>query len=109
MPAYFVYFCQKVNDREELETYWKKMRPTLEGYGAKSLAGYTPFLQLEGDPIEGATVVEFPSFELAKKWYESDAYRAVRHHRENGAQYIGILIEGGALPPEERMPQTKGR
>ena len=25
----------------------------------------------------------------------------------NGARYIGLLVEGGALPPELRMPQTR--
>jgi hypothetical protein len=39
--------------------------------------------------------------------HSSPAYRAIRHHRENGARYIGLLVEGGALPPELRMPQTK--
>ena len=109
MPAYFVYVCQKVIDRKELETYWEKIVPTLEGCGAKSIAAYTQFEQLEGDRVDGAAVVEFPSFEKAKEWYNSPAYRAIRHHRVNGAKYIGLLMEGGMLPPELRMPHTKGR
>ena len=109
MPAYFVYICQKVIDRKELETYWEKIVPTLEGYRAKSVAAYTQFEQLEGNPVDGAAVVEFPSFEKAKEWYNSPAYRAIRHHRMNGAKYIGLLMEGGMLPPELRMPHTKGR
>jgi uncharacterized protein (DUF1330 family) len=90
-------------DRTELETYWSKIGPTLEGYGAKNVVGYTRFEQLEGDPVEGVAVVEFPSFEVAKAWYDSPAYCAIRSHRENGARYIGLLAEGGALPPELRM------
>jgi len=35
MPAYFVYVCQEVLDRAKLETYWREIVPTLEGYGAK--------------------------------------------------------------------------
>jgi len=61
MAAYFVYICQEVVDRSELETYWSKIGPTLEGYGARSVAAYTPFEQLEGDAVDGAAVVEFPS------------------------------------------------
>jgi len=109
MPAYFVYVCQKVIDRKELETYWAKIVATLEGYGAKSIAAYTHCEQLEGDEVDGAAVIEFPSFGKAKEWYDSPAYRAIRHHRMNGAKYIGLLMEGGALPPELRMPHTKGR
>jgi uncharacterized protein (DUF1330 family) len=65
MPAYFVYMCQEVVDRSELEIYWSKIGPTLEGYGAKSVAAYTPFEHLEGDAVDGAAVVEFPSMEVA--------------------------------------------
>ena len=109
MPAYFVYVCQEVVDRTELETYWSKIGPTLDGYRFKKLAAYTPFEQLEGDKVDGVAVIEFPSFEIAKAWYDSPAYRAIRHHRMNGARYIGLLVEGGALPPELRMPHTKDR
>ena len=109
MPAYFVNVCQEVVDRKELETYWSKIGPTLEGYQPKNLAAYTPFEQLEGDKVDGVAVIEFPSFEIAKAWYNSPAYRAIRHHREIGARYIGLLVEGGALAPELRMPHTKDR
>jgi len=100
MAAYFVYICQEVVDRSELETYWSKIGPTLEGYGARSVAAYTPFEQLEGDAVDGAAVVEFPSMELAKAWYNSPAYRAIMHHRQQGARYIGLLalyrpLDGG--------------
>jgi uncharacterized protein (DUF1330 family) len=108
MPAYFVYVCLEVMDRRELETYWEKIVPTLDGFGAKPIATYTHFEHLEGPKPEGAAVVEFPSMEVARAWYNSPAYRAIRHHRQHGAKYIGILMEGGALPPHLRMPQTIG-
>ncbi len=103
MAAYFVYICQEVIDRKQLELYWLKIGPTIEGFGARNIAAYTPFLQLEGDKVEGVAVVEFPSMEIAKAWYDSPAYQAVRQHRLNGARYIGLLVEGGSLPAAERM------
>jgi len=109
MAAYFVYICQEVVDRSELETYWSKIGPTLEGYGARSVAAYTPFEQLDGDAVDGAAVVEFPSMDRAKAWYNSPAYRAIMHHRQQGARYIGLLMEGGLPPVELRMPHTKTR
>jgi len=65
MPAYFVYICQKVIDRHQLEIYWSKIGSTLEGYGATNLAAYTPFERLEGEQVDGVAVIEFPSFEMA--------------------------------------------
>ncbi len=35
MPAYFVYVCQEILDRKELEIYWSKIGSTLEGYQPK--------------------------------------------------------------------------
>lgn len=107
MPAYFVYICQEVIDRKELEVYWSKIGPTLEGYQPRAIVAYTPFEQLEGDKVDGVAVIEFPSFETAKAWYDSPAYQAIRHHRIKGANYIGLLAEGGSLSPELRMPHTK--
>jgi uncharacterized protein (DUF1330 family) len=107
MPAYFIYICREVIDRKELEIYWSKIAPTLEGYQPRTVVAYTPFEQLEGDKVDGVAVIEFPSFETAKAWYDSPAYQAIRHHRINGANYIGLLAEGGSLPPEMRMPHTK--
>jgi uncharacterized protein (DUF1330 family) len=107
MPAYLVFICEEVTDRTELETYWSKIGPTLAGVPAKPLAAYTPFEILEGRQVEGVTVHEFPSVEAAKAWYDSPAYRAIRHHRHSGAKYIGLIVEGGVAPVEKRMPRTK--
>jgi uncharacterized protein (DUF1330 family) len=73
MPAYFVYVCQEVVDRKELETYWSKIGPTLEGYQPKSLAAYTPFEQLEGDKVAGVAVIGVPCVVPAKAWSEGPA------------------------------------
>jgi uncharacterized protein (DUF1330 family) len=103
MPAYLVYVCQEVLDRAELELYWAKIGPTLAGYEARNITAYADMQQLEGEPVAGVAVVEFPSAEMARAWYDSPAYVAIRHHRMKGARYIGVLTEGGTLPPGLRM------
>jgi uncharacterized protein (DUF1330 family) len=82
-------------------------RSTLEGYGARSLSSYAPFEQLKGKPVEGVVVVEFPSVERAREWYDSDAYKAIRHLRIESARYIGVLAEGRTHPIDQRMPRTR--
>src|SRR5487761_1031136 len=110
MPAYLVFICQEVSDRKQLETYWSKIGATLAGHPIKALAAYTPFEILEnpnGTPVEGATVHAFPSIEAAKAWYNSEAYRKIREeHRFKGAKYLGLIIDGGLAPPDQRMRQT---
>jgi uncharacterized protein (DUF1330 family) len=31
--------------------------------------------QIEGDKVEGVAMIEFPTMELARGWYERPAYR----------------------------------
>jgi uncharacterized protein (DUF1330 family) len=107
MAAYLVYICKEVTDRRELEIYWDKIGPTLAGSGVENLAGYTRFEKLEGEqPVEGLVVASFPSMEAARAWYHGPKYAEVRPHRLNGGKYLGLLVEGGLLPREQRMPQT---
>jgi uncharacterized protein (DUF1330 family) len=108
MPAYLVYLCQEVLDRAKLEEYWRAIGPTIDGYGARVLSAYAPFEQLEGEPVEAVVVVEFPSRERARAWYDSGAYKAIRHLRIESARYIGVLAEGGTPPIDQRMPRTRG-
>ncbi len=49
---------------------------------------------LEGPEIEGAVVLEFPTFEAAKAWYDSPAYREAREHRFKGANYRAFIVQG---------------
>jgi len=58
--------------------------------------------------VEAVVVVEFPSRERAREWYDSDAYKAIRHLRTESARYIGVLAEGGTPPIDQRMPRTRG-
>ena len=39
-------------------------------------------------------IASFPSFEEAKAWYESPAYREAREHRFRGADYRAVIVEG---------------
>jgi uncharacterized protein (DUF1330 family) len=39
-------------------------------------------------------IVQFPSMEEAKAWYESPAYQDAKTHRLKGADYRVILAKG---------------
>jgi uncharacterized protein (DUF1330 family) len=39
-------------------------------------------------------ILEFPTFEEAKAWYDSPAYRKVREHRYKGADYRAVIVQG---------------
>jgi Domain of unknown function (DUF1330) len=49
---------------------------------------------LEGAPSEDSEIIEFPSVEAAKVWYDSSLYREVGEHRFKGVSYRVTLVEG---------------
>jgi len=109
MSAYVIAITTAVHDRRGLEEYWARAGTAFEGTGASRLAIYTPFTLLEGNgPIEGVALIEFPDMAAARRWYESDAYQAVMRYRAGAADIELILIDGGAVAVEDRMPRTKG-
>ena len=94
MAAYIIFTREKTLDRLELEVYWKKIRDTFEGHSIKVLAAYGKQEILEGTPVEGVVIAEFPSIETAKSWYYSPAYQEAAQHRMKGAVYNGVIVEG---------------
>jgi uncharacterized protein (DUF1330 family) len=49
---------------------------------------------LEGPAIEGAVILEFPTVEAAKIYYNSPAYQDAVKHRFLGADYRVFIVEG---------------
>ncbi len=94
MSAYLIFTREKTLDEAELKIYWDKIRATFAGHQVKVLVNYGRLEVLEGDPVEGVVIAEFPSFDAAKAWYESPAYQAIRPHRLEGAIYSGLVVEG---------------
>jgi uncharacterized protein (DUF1330 family) len=94
MSAYLVFIRERTLDAAELEIYWSEIRSTFVGHEVKVLASYGAHEDLEGPATEGTVIAEFPSMEAAKRWYDSPAYKKVRIHRQKGAVYRGILVQG---------------
>jgi uncharacterized protein (DUF1330 family) len=94
MAAYAVFIRETTRNPAEMWIYSEKVGATLSGHPLKVLAAYGKQEVLEGAPAEGVVILEFPSMKAAKTWYDSPAYREVRKHRFQGADYRAILVEG---------------
>ena len=94
MSAYVIFIRKHTHTPSELEIYSQKAPASLAGKPVTIHALYGRHEVIEGKEIEGAAILEFPSFEEAKAWYDSPAYREARQHRLKGADYIGIIVEG---------------
>jgi len=100
MVTYIVFTRESTRDASELETYSQNVGPTLAGHPVTVLAAYGRQKVLEGSEVEGVVILEFPSFDEAKAWYDSPAYREVREHRFRGAHYrVGLQRSVEKSPP----------
>jgi len=94
MAAYVIFMREKTKDTAELDIYRQKVVAAREGHNIKALARYSKVESLEGAPVEGVVILEFPTFEEAKAWYDSPAYAEARKHRFLGADYRALIVEG---------------
>ncbi len=94
MATYIVFTRESTRDASELATYSQKVGGAMAGHPVTVLAAYGRQEVLEGPPVEGVVILEFPNFAAAKAWYDSPAYRQVRQHRFKGADYRAVIVEG---------------
>ena len=85
-----------MTDPAGFEEYRKQVPGTVEKYGGKFLVrgGHVQTLE-EGDwKPKRIVVTEFPSIEQARRWYDSEEYRALKALRLRTARGSVVLVEG---------------
>ena len=94
MPAYFI-VDNEVTDSAGFEDYRKQVPATVEKYGGRFLVRGGEIQTLEGDwKPKRIVVTEFPSIEQARRWYDSEEYRALKALRLRTARGSVVLVEG---------------
>lgn len=94
MTAFIVFMRERVRNQAEFETYGGLAGATLAGHDARPLAAYGACETLEGAPVEGTVIVQFPDMAAARAWYDSPSYQAAVKHRYAGADYRVFITEG---------------
>lgn len=96
MPAYIVVLRESpVLDPDEYAEYQRKAREIQGGFKLKPLAVHSPAEGIEGDaPPDSVVLLEFPTVEEARAWYNSPGYQAALPHRLKSADYRSFIVEG---------------
>jgi uncharacterized protein (DUF1330 family) len=102
MSVYAVFIKEKTIDQSKLDVYANKIMDTFEKHPMKLHSAYGRVEVLEGDPVEGVVIMEFPTFEAAKAWYESPEYKKIIDLRFQGAKYKAFITQHDTLPPAQR-------
>ena len=90
------YWIAKVNvgDKETYAEYAKRVTPALAKYNGKFLVRGGKFEILEGkNEYERNVVIEFPSIDIARKFYNSKEYQEAKSFRDGKADFNAIIIE----------------
>jgi uncharacterized protein (DUF1330 family) len=99
MPAYFFLDVLEVTEPQNLERYRQVVSATVERYGGHYLTvgGRTDMVEGEWRPVF-PVLIEFPDLEQARRWYDSEEYRAPKALRLAAAKGNAVFIEGKAFP-----------
>ena len=94
MPAYLVADLD-IKDTAGFEEYRKLVPATIQKYGGRYLVRGGQLEKLEGEwQPKRLVILEFPSLEQAKRWYNSEEYRGPKALRFKTAKTNLILVEG---------------
>jgi uncharacterized protein (DUF1330 family) len=116
VPAYILAVPrQRVDDPRLMRPYQEQVEATMTRYGGRYRTLFRHRLEvLEGDwrPSPGVIILEFPSFEQARAWYDSPEYAPLRALRHQHERFDIILVDSltddesllglGVLAPDER-------
>ena len=84
-----------VSNPQQYGEYMKLSPGIIEKFGGRFIVRGGRTETLEGTPATGRyVVVEFPSFERARQFYNSTEYQAARKVRSGAAEAQFILVEG---------------
>ena len=84
-----------VRDPTRYADYVKLTPGTVAPFGGRFIARGGRSEKLEGNvPAYRIVILEFDTYEQAKSWYESDAYRAATAIRQSASTGSMMLVEG---------------
>lgn len=99
MPAYIITMRKgPVRDSEALAEYQRRTRELSghfkEAFQLRPRVIYGATEALEGTAPDGTVIIEFPTMEAARAWYNHPGYQAAIPYRQQAADYEMFIVEG---------------
>ena len=108
MNAYCLFDNLEVHDSAALAEYARRVAPIVQAHGGRyvTLGGRVELLEGSWSPTF-PVLIEFPSIDAARGWYDSDEYRELKELRMRATRSNGVLF-GGDTPAEPgQTPSTR--
>jgi uncharacterized protein (DUF1330 family) len=95
MPAYFFVDIREFKDPAKMDEYRSRVAPTVGKFGGRYIVRGGPFELVEEtyQPVRLA-MLEFPSMDQARRWYDSEEYRELKRLRLAATVSNGFFMTG---------------
>jgi uncharacterized protein (DUF1330 family) len=94
MAAYVIVQAEVI-DWDRFKEYLKESPGVIAKYGGRYIARGGETIMLEGgDESKRAVIIEFPSLQKAREWYDSEEYQRVKSLRQGAATGSILAIDG---------------
>lgn len=95
MTSGYVIANVQFTNLDKAQEYGRQVAATIEQYGGRYLARGGSAVAAEGDwQLRYVTIVEFPSLDQARRWYESADYGRLKPIRVEHAHSDIAFVEG---------------
>jgi len=99
MPAYIIVYRETpVRDPARIEEYSRLNRENAPGFqerfGIQPLVLYGKSEAPEGANPDGVVMLQFPTIEDAKAWYDSAEYQEALAFRKEAADWRVVIVDG---------------
>jgi uncharacterized protein (DUF1330 family) len=99
MPKGYVVFTVQVNDQAGMDEYVQAATPIVYAAGGNLVVAGPPEEVIEGTWFGNIlAILEFPSVEAAREWYQSADYRAIIGKRHGAAETNAAIFAGFEMP-----------
>ena len=97
MPTYVVGDIE-ISNSAAYHAHSPRALATIARFGGRVIAGGGRIDLLEGDPMpERIFIIEFPTADAARRWYQSDDYQEALKIRRSASRGRVFLIEGNEI------------
>ncbi|TMM17300.1 MAG: DUF1330 domain-containing protein [Actinobacteria bacterium] len=94
MPAYLIADVHPT-DPQRAATHSELAEASVERHGGRYLARGGALTVLEGNwEPERVTIIEFPSTDAARAWFESEHYGPARDARQGAGSWQMVVVDG---------------
>ena len=84
-----------MTDKESFKLYAETVPESVKKFGGKYLVRAGEFKSMQGKwDFTRNVIIEFPTYEKALEWYNSDLYKPLKELRQKGSEGNIIIIKG---------------